>query len=101
MRDKQPVIAVLAVVLVVIGFVWLSNILTSNPAPAAASTPTTETTTSATASETTSSTPIPTPSVLPGCTPVPALQTAPKKMTTAPDVDGARGKTFVATITTN
>ncbi len=107
MRDKQPVLAVLAVLAVVIGFVWVANVMTA-PKPTAddpvtAATSTSDPSASSTASATATSTPTPTPapSVLAGCTPPPAARTTPKKMTTAPDIEAARGKTFVATITTN
>ena len=105
MRDKQPVIAVVAVVLVVIGFVWLANVLTASPGVTASPSPTTTdpaASTDPTASVApTSTAPTVAPTLLPGCTPVPAVQTNPKKMTSPPDVEGARGKTFIATINTN
>ncbi|MFZ1287255.1 MAG: peptidylprolyl isomerase [Candidatus Phosphoribacter sp.] len=104
MREKQPIFAVLGVLLVVIGFVWVANIATAPPSdqtppPLPTSMPT-ETST-ATSTDTVTPTPTPTPSVLAGCTEVPAPQAAPQKMTTPPDIEAARGKTFVATITTN
>ncbi len=108
MRDKQPVLAVVGVLLAVIAFVWIANAVTapkpaatpsSDPTSSAAATTTAEPTSTATTSASASATP--TPKVLAGCTEVPAPQAAPKKMTTAPDIEGARGKTFVATITTN
>jgi peptidyl-prolyl cis-trans isomerase B (cyclophilin B) len=112
-RDKKPVLAVLAVVALVVGFVWVANLVTAPKAATtdasstASSTPIeTSTGTSSPASSTsgtTTSAPTPTatPSVLPGCTQVPALQTTTKKMTSAPDIEAARGKTFVATVKTN
>lgn len=108
MRDKQSVLAVIGVLLAVIGFVWIANAVT---APKAVDTTASDPTSSATASSTQdpsasatatgTQTPTPTPKVLSGCTEVPAPQAAPKKMTTPPDIEAARGKTFVATITTN
>ncbi|MEI2764358.1 MAG: peptidylprolyl isomerase [Dermatophilaceae bacterium] len=107
MRDKQSVLAVLGVLLVVVGFVWVANRLTAKPAPVAQATPDPSASASdaPSASEsappTATPTPTPTPTTLPGCTPVPALQTSPKKFSTPPDVEAVRGRAFVATITTN
>ncbi len=106
-RDKQPVVAVVAVLIVVVAFVWVANILTA-PKPAATdASPTASDTSSASATSTDGAspsvtpTPTPTPAVLAGCTQVPAPQTTTKKMTSAPDIEAARGKTFLATVTTN
>ncbi len=108
MRDKQPVFAVLGVLAVVIGFVWVANVLTAPkpiaPDPTAAATATSTGTTSAeptpTPSATPTPTPTPTPALLAGCTPLPSTPPQ-QRMTTAPDVEAARGKTYLATITTN
>jgi len=105
-RDKQAVIAVLAVVAVVLGFVVLVNALTAPKsadvaAGADSTTSAMSSTSSASVSTSSTPTPTPTPSVLAGCTPVPGPQPTPKRMTSAPNVDAARGKTFVATVTTN
>jgi len=103
-RDKQAVIAVLAVVAVVLGFVVLVNALTapkSADVAAGADTTTSTPSSSTSASTSASATPTATPSVLPGCAPVPGPQATPKRMASAPNVDAARGKTFVATVTTN
>lgn len=109
MRDKQPVLAVIGVLLAVIGFVWVANVVTapkpastsatSDPTSSAGATSTADPSVTSTASA--SQTPTPTPKVLAGCTEVPAPQAAPKKMTSAPDIEAVRGKTFIATITTN
>lgn len=98
-RDKQAVIAVIGVLVVVFGFVWLANVLT-NRTP---STPDPASTVQAGPSTgpTASATPTATPSVLAGCTPVPPAQSAVKAPTAQPDLEGAKGKTFVATMTTN
>ncbi|HMT31277.1 MAG TPA: peptidylprolyl isomerase [Dermatophilaceae bacterium] len=106
MRDKQAISAVLAVVAVVLGFVVLVNALTTPKSADATASPETSASastasSSATASTSATPTPTPTPSVLPGCNPVPAPQETPKRMTSAPDIDSARGKTFIATVTTN
>ncbi len=103
MKDKQPVLAVIGVLLVVIGFVWVANVMTAPKViePASTSDPTSSALPTDAASSTSTPTPTPTPKVLAGCTEVPAPQAAPKKMTTAPDIEAARGKTFIATITTN
>ncbi len=105
MRDKQSVLAVLGVLIVVVGFVYVANRLT---APSAADVPASASATDApsasvsgSATPTPTPTPTATPTTLPGCSPVPALQTAPKKFSSPPDVEAVRGKTFVATITTN
>jgi peptidyl-prolyl cis-trans isomerase B (cyclophilin B) len=99
-RDKQAVFAVLGVLVVVFGFVWLANVLTNRTAPATPD-PASTVQTDPSAGPTASPTPTATPSVLAGCTPVPPTQTAVKTPTTQPDLEGAKGKTFVATITTN
>ncbi len=109
MRDKQPELAVIGVLLAVIGFVWVTNVVTapkpastsatSDPTSSAGATSTADPSVTSTASA--SQTPTPTPKVLAGCTEVPAPQAAPKKMTSAPDIEAVRGKTFIATITTN
>ncbi len=101
MRDKQAVFAVLGVLVVVVGFVWLANVLTNRTDTAATPEPSNTVQTDPSADATSSPTPTATPSVLAGCTPVPANQTAVKTLTAQPDLEGAKGKTFVATITTN
>ena len=107
MRDKQPVLAVIGVLLAVIAFVWVATVVTAPKVadPTATGEPTSTASTTATdnpsATATATPTPTPTPKVLAGCTEVPAPQAAPQKMTTAPDIEAARGKTFIATVTTN
>jgi peptidyl-prolyl cis-trans isomerase B (cyclophilin B) len=106
LNDKKPVLAVLAVLVVVVGFVLVANVLTA-PKPSEASASSTETASAsdtATSTETesaTPSTPDPTPAPLAGCTPVAPPQAEPKRMSTGPDLGAAKGKTFVGTITTN
>ncbi len=99
-RDKQAILAVIGVLVVVFGFVWLANVLsnrsdTSTPDPAS-------TVASDTPSNTApaSATPTVTPSVLAGCTKPPAALAAPKAVTGQPDLAAVKGKTFAATITT-
>lgn len=99
MKDKQSIFAVLGVLLVVGVFVWLANFLTAPRPLEATDSPTDEP--SVTSSESLTPTPTPTPTVLAGCTPVPPAPTAPLTMTTAPDIEAVRGKTYVGTITTN
>jgi len=99
-RDWKPVVGVLAVLAIVIGFVVAANQLTKpKPLDPVASASATDSTALPTASS--APTPTVTPSLLAGCTPVPAGPTAPKRMTTKPDLEGARGRTFIATLTTN
>jgi peptidyl-prolyl cis-trans isomerase B (cyclophilin B) len=98
-RDKQAILAVVGVLVVVIGFVFLANVLTnrSDPAtPEATPTATSEPTTDAT----TSATPTVAPTLAEGCTAPPANQTGVKKPSGQPDVEAAKGKTFVATVKT-
>ncbi len=97
MRDKQAVVAVVGVLVVVFGFVWLANVLTNRTD----TTPEPASTSQAPPTAPASATPTVTPSVLAGCTPVPPNQTAVKTPTAQPDLEAAKGKTFVATITTN
>ena len=103
--SSKPVLAVVGVLVVVVGFVVLANFLTApkNDTAAQATPSSTETaspTETATASAT-PSTPEPSPAALAGCSPVPPPQTDPKRMASAPDPESARGKTFIATIKTN
>jgi len=103
-RDKQAVLAVVGVLVVVFGFIWLANVLSSrgDATPDTASTAKPQGDPSAGTQPTTAApSPTVTPSVLAGCTPPPASQASPKQMSTQPDVEAARGKTFAATITTN
>jgi len=105
-RDKQAVLAVIGVVVVVFGFIWLANVLSSrsDATPDPASTAQPQSDPSAGPQRTAGAaapTPTVTPSVLAGCTPPPANQASPKQMSTQPDVEAARGKTFTATVTTN
>lgn len=95
-RDKQAVVAVVGVLVVVFGFVFLANFLTNR-----SSDDTADPTPAATSDATTSATPTVTPSVLAGCTPVPSPKASPGKVNGQPDLEAAKGKTFVATITTN
>jgi len=99
-RDKQAILAVVGVLVVVIGFVFLANVLTNRTDATPAATPTTAATGEPTSDATTSATPTVTPSVLAGCTPPPANQTGVKKPTSQPDVEAAKGKAFVATVKT-
>ncbi|MEO7060876.1 MAG: peptidylprolyl isomerase [Lapillicoccus sp.] len=101
MRDKQAVIAVIGVLVVVFGFVWVANVLTNRTdtvTPDATST--VQPTDSPTGTATSSPTPTVTPSLLAGCSAVPKPQAAPKKISAQPDLAAAKGKTFVGTITT-
>lgn len=98
-RDKQAILAVVGVLVVVLGFVWLANVLsnrtdsaTPDPAATASSEPTSDATTSAT--------PTVTPSVLAGCSTPPANQTANKAVTGQPDLEAAKARMFVATVKT-
>lgn len=102
MRDRQSIIAVLAVVLVVGAFVVLANLVTNRSDDSTSSALPTgpAVTADPSAAATTSATPTATPIVLPGCTPVPANQ-ANVKSVTAPTSDFAKGKTYTATLTTN
>ncbi|MGV1008554.1 MAG: peptidylprolyl isomerase [Dermatophilaceae bacterium] len=104
-KDSKPVLAVLAVLLVVVGFVVLANVLTAPKTDSTAQATSTATDTATdTATETATespSTPQPTPAALAGCTPVPPAQTDTKRMASAPDPASAKGKTFIATIKTN
>lgn len=95
-------LAVVAVVLLVVGFIWVANLVT------APETTSDDTSTAApsdpgdpTSSATTSQTPAPTPSVLAGCSEIPASDGAARSVSGDPDADAVRGKTLVATITTN
>jgi peptidyl-prolyl cis-trans isomerase B (cyclophilin B) len=100
-RDKQAILAVVGVLVVVIGFVWLANVLTNRTDTASPdATPTSAATSEPTSDATTSATPSVSPTILPGCTAPPANQTTVKKPTTQPDVEAAKGKTFVATVKT-
>lgn len=105
MRDKQPVLAVLGVLVLVLGFVWLANYLTAPkpvlPDPSATATSESTDPTPTTAAPTPTPTPTPTPSALAGCTKVPPIPTTQQRLASAPDVEAVRGKTFIATITTN
>lgn len=105
MRDKQPILAVLGVLVLVVGFVWLANVITApkpiTPDASATATPSDDPSATASSTATPTPTPTPTPSALAGCTKVPPIPTTQQRMSTAPDVEAARGKTFVATITTN
>jgi peptidyl-prolyl cis-trans isomerase B (cyclophilin B) len=96
-RDRQAVLAVVGVLVVVIGFVWLANVLTNRTDSAAA--PDTSATASPTGDATTSATPSVTPTVLAGCTQPPAAPGA-KTVSGQPDLASAQGKTFVATVKT-
>ncbi len=104
MRDKQPVLAVLGVLAVVVIFIWGANIVTA-PKPVQSDPTTTAAVTEPTDTASSTATPTPTPTVTPsllaGCTPLPPPATTTQRMTSAPDIEGARGRTFVATITTN
>jgi peptidyl-prolyl cis-trans isomerase B (cyclophilin B) len=98
-RDKQAILAVVGVLVVVIGFVFLANVLTNRTDPAtpeATPTATSEPTTDAT----TSATPTVAPTLAAGCTAPPANPTDVKKPSGQPDVEAAKGKTFVATVKT-
>ncbi len=97
--DRKPVLAVLAVVAVVIGFVALANVLTTRGGDTTAQDPPPASATQS--ASPTPSTPAPSPAALAGCTPPPPVPTAPKRMSTSPDLEAARGKTFAATVTTN
>jgi hypothetical protein len=85
MRDKQPVLAVIGVLLAVIAFVWVANVVTAPKVadPTATGEPTSTASTTATdnpsATATATPTPTQTPKVLAGCTEVPAPQAAPQK----------------------
>ena len=98
MRDKQAVIAVIGVLVVVFGFVVLANVFlnrSDTPAPTASSTaPATPGSTA-----TPSATPTVKPTLLAGCSTPPKALTVPKKVGT-PDLAAATGKTFTGTITT-
>jgi peptidyl-prolyl cis-trans isomerase B (cyclophilin B) len=98
-RDRQAVLAVVGVLVVVGGFVWLANFLTNRSDSAA--TPDTSSTASAepTSDATTSPTPSATTTILAGCTQPPAVPGA-KTVTGQPDLASAQGKTFVATMKT-
>ena len=96
-RDRQAVLAVVGVLVVVIGFVWLANFLTNRTDSAAAPDP--SATASPTGDATTSATPSVTPTVLAGCTQPPAAPGA-KTVSGQPDLASAQGKTFVATVKT-
>ena len=98
MRDKQAVIAVVGVLVVVFGFVWLANVFTnrSDSAPPAASS-TLSPTSGPTA--TPSATPTVKPTLLAGCSAPPKALAEPKKVG-QPNLSAAKGKTFTGTITT-
>ena len=98
-RDRQAVLAVLGVLVVVGGFVWLANFLTNRTDTTA--TPDTSSTATAepTSDATMSATPTVSPTILAGCTQPPAAPGA-KTVTGQPDLAAAQGKTFVATMKT-
>ncbi len=104
MRDNKSVLAVATVLVVVVGFVVVANLLT---APRSGTTDPTPLATSQAGhpigaeTPTQTSAPTPTPSALEGCQPVPPLPTAPIRMDSPPDPEAVRGKSFVATVTTN
>jgi len=104
-KDSKPVLAVLAVLAVVVGFVVLANVLTApktdSSAQATSSATETPSDTDTPTGSASPSTPQPSPAALAGCTAVPPPQTEPKRMASAPDPESARGKTFIATIKTN
>ena len=99
MRDKQPIFAVIGVILVVAAFIVGANVLTNRTSPAATVDPTTAATTPS-AGATSTPKPTATPKVLAGCTAVPKALSAPKKLTGTPDLTAAKGKTFTATLST-
>lgn len=97
-RDKQAILAVVGVLVVVFGFVWLANVLsnrTDNPA-----TPDTSATTQPTSDATTSAPPTVAPTLAAGCSAVPAIPTAQPTVSGQPDLAAAKGKSFVATMKT-
>lgn len=98
-RDRQAVLAVVGVLVVVGGFVWLANFLTNRSDTPA--TPDTSATATAepTSEGTTSATPSVSPTVLAGCTQPPAAPGA-KTVTGQPNLESAQGKTLVATMKT-
>ncbi len=98
MRDKQAILAVVGVLVVVFGFVWLANVLTNRTDTPA--TPDTSATTQPTSDATTSATPTVAPTLAAGCTAVPAIPTAQPKVSGQPDLAAAKGKSFVATMKT-
>lgn len=98
MRDKQAILAVVGVLVVVLGFVVVANLLTRSSdavTPEASSTiqPTGEPT------STPSATPTVKPTLLAGCSTPPKPAAEPKKVG-QPDLAAAKGKTFTGTITT-
>ncbi|MBK6300083.1 MAG: hypothetical protein IPF40_03200 [Actinomycetales bacterium] len=71
MRDKQPVLAVIGVLLAVIAFVWVANVVTAPKVadPTATGEPTSTATTTATDNPSATATATPTPTPTPRCWP--------------------------------
>lgn len=98
-RDKQAVLAVVGVLVIVIGFVFLANVLTNRSDQPA--TPDTSATASATPSDEATSTPTPTvtPTILSGCVKPPAAPGA-RPGGGQPDLAQSQGKMFTAVVKT-
>ncbi|MEO8828114.1 peptidylprolyl isomerase [Lapillicoccus sp.] len=97
-RDKQAILAVVGVLVVVFGFVWLANVLSNRTDTPA--TPDTSATTQPTSDATTSAPPTVAPTLAAGCSAVPAIPTAQPTVSGQPDLAAAKGKSFVATMKT-
>jgi peptidyl-prolyl cis-trans isomerase B (cyclophilin B) len=98
-RDRQAVLAVVGVLVVVGGFIFLANFLTNRSDTPATPDPAATSSAEPTAAATTSATPTVAPTVLAGCTAPPAVPGA-KTVTGQPDLASAQGKNFVATMKT-
>jgi peptidyl-prolyl cis-trans isomerase B (cyclophilin B) len=98
-RDRQAILAVLGVLVVVVGFVWLANFLTNRSDSAATPDTSATASTQPTSDATTSATPTVTPTILAGCTQPPAAPGA-RTVSGQPDLGAAQGKTFVAAVKT-
>ena len=98
-RDRQAILAVVGVLVVVGGFIFLANFLTNRTDTPATPDPAATATSEPTGDATASATPTVTPTILAGCTTPPAVPGA-KTITGQPDLASAQGKTFVATMKT-
>jgi peptidyl-prolyl cis-trans isomerase B (cyclophilin B) len=98
-RDRQAILAVLGVLVVVGGFVWLANFLANRSDTAATPDPSATASAEPTSDATTSATPTVTPTILAGCTQPPAAPGA-RTVSGQPDLAAAQGKMFVATVKT-
>lgn len=101
-RDRQVAAALLAVIALVVGGVWLSSwVATRGSTPAATDLPTDSPTDSPTDAATPTPSPTPTQVTLKGCTKPPAAPGKGQTITVQPDLAGTTGKRFIATISTN